>query len=118
MVVAGEVVGFEYLVKFLEVASVKRHHSFGLEHALVFVQMITGGQRPKKPPETLDIPALLKHFANASHLRKKRWWRRRKVKEEEGDEDDEEFRQIIYLFTRYSISPLSNHSISIDHLLY
>lgn len=68
MVVRREGVVFQQLVELLEVCPVKGHDGFGLQDALVLVELIAGGQGPEESGEPLDVSALLEDLANAGHL--------------------------------------------------
>ena len=68
VVVRGELVVLQDLVQLLEVASVEGHHGLGLQHRLVLVQVLAGGQRPQEAGQAVDVAALLKHLADAGHL--------------------------------------------------
>lgn len=68
VVVRGELVALQQPVQLLEVSTVERHDRFGLQHALVLVQLVATGQRPQEPAQPLDVPGLLEHLAHARHL--------------------------------------------------
>lgn len=68
VIVRRELVALQYLVELAEVAAVEGDHRLGLEHALVLVQVIAGGQRPQEPAQAFQVPSLLQNFAHARHL--------------------------------------------------
>ena len=59
---------FKQLVELFEIAPVESHNGFRFEDALVLVQLIASGERPEETGQTLDVSALLQHFAHARHL--------------------------------------------------
>lgn len=68
VIVRGELVALQQPVQLLEIAPVERNDRFGLQHALVLVQLVATGQRPQEPAQALDVARLLEHLAHARHL--------------------------------------------------
>lgn len=68
VVVRRESVALEDLIQLLEVSAVEGDDGLRLQHALVLVQVLAGGQRPQEAGESFDVAAVLQHFAHARHL--------------------------------------------------
>ena len=59
VVVRRERVALEDLIQLLEVAAVEGDDGLRLQHALVLVKVLAGGQRPEEAGEALDVAAVL-----------------------------------------------------------
>ena len=59
VVVRRERVTLEDLIQLLEVAAVEGDNGLRLQHALVLVQVLAGGQRPEEAGKALDVAAVL-----------------------------------------------------------
>jgi len=55
-------------IQLLEAAVVEGNESLGLQHALVLLDLIAGGEAPKKTRQTVDAAVLLQDIADAGYL--------------------------------------------------
>ena len=63
-----EVVALEHAVEIGEVALVEGDQRAGLHDALVLLDLLTGGETPEEPRQSIDVSALLQYVAYARNL--------------------------------------------------
>lgn len=68
MRVRGERMALQDPVEFLEVAPMVGHQGLCLQDRLVPLELLAGGQGPQEPAESVDVPGLLEHLADARYL--------------------------------------------------
>lgn len=68
MIVWGKLMALQYPIQFFEIAAVEGDNCFRFEDTFVFMEFITGGQRPQETAEPFNIARLLQHFAHTRDL--------------------------------------------------